>query len=571
MRQRFRSFRVFAVAVLLSPIAVQAAIPTAFLDYVDEASPAYTRFKGWVDAVVFQGQQRYAFSATDAAYMALRDGNPAYCAHAIGMVDADVTAAEAVIAGGGRPEISGDSYLEVGPYIRDLALTYDWCAAQTTPSQRTRWAAYAEQAIWNVWNHTQARWGANQHPWSGWSVNDPGNNYYYSFIEATMYWALASDSTTWRQFLDNTKLPPLVAFFDVLDGGGSREGTGYGLAHQRLFELYRLWRIATTTDLAAQNTHARDTIDFWLHATVPTFDRYAPIGDLARESYPNLFDYHRNLVLQARALTTDLAFRERASWWLSRISVPQMGQGFNYRHDLLPSGGAGVAPTARHYHATGTGNLFARSGWHPTAYWLHFIAGPYDQSHAHQEQGAFTLFARDFLAVSENIFSRSGIQQGIETHNVLRFLTAAGQTIPQRASTTSTMTVTLEPGGAIVANANLTPAFGNGTAVSSWQRALRFEGETLRVHDTYATTAGASAVFQINTPVAPLVSGQNARAGNLLVRVLSPANATLSVIDWTTVNAAEYTRGYKLEIRGGTGEYIVELIDDAPLFANGYE
>lgn len=34
--------------------------------------------------------------------------------------------------------------------------------------------------------------------------------------------------------------------------------------------------------------------------------------------------------------------------------------------------------------------------------WLHFIAGPCDQSHAHQEQGAFALFARAFLTVTEN-------------------------------------------------------------------------------------------------------------------------------------------------------------------------
>lgn len=569
-----RTTRTLALALALAVAAtprLEAAIPATLVAGVETGSPEYARYKDWVDAVVFDGEQRYAFSATDAAYVAQLDGDPAYCAHAVAMIEAHVAAAEAVIATGNRPEVSGDSYLEVGPILRDLSITYDWCAAQTTQQQRTRWAAYAEQAVWNVWHHEDAQWGGVAHPWSGWSVDDPGNNYYYSFVEATMYWALASESVAWRSFLETAKWPPLVAFFAELTGGGSREGTGYGVSHQRLFELYRVWREATGADLAAQSTHARDSVDFWIHATVPTMDRYAPIGDLARESYPNLFDYHRNLVLQARALTLDAAVRDRASWWLSRISVPQMSQGFNYRHDLLSAGGDGSAPASNHYFASGTGNLFARSGWDRGAIWMHFIAGPYDQSHAHQEQGGFALFARDFLAASANIHSHSGIQQGTEVHNVLRFVRSDGSTVPQREGTTSTLAVTVEGDGTVVADADLTAAFGGDAAVGSWQRELRFAGRTLRVHDTYATAGGAHAVFQVNTPVAPIVSGNTARAGDLVVRVLEPAGAELSVVDWHAVDPAEFATSFKLEVSGGSGEYLVELVDDAALFADGFE
>ncbi len=55
-----------------------------------------------------------------------------------------------------------------------------------------------------------------------------------------------------------------------LPGGGSLEGTGYGVAHMRLFTLYRLWRDATGEDLAAANPHLSESIDYWIHATVPT-------------------------------------------------------------------------------------------------------------------------------------------------------------------------------------------------------------------------------------------------------------------------------------------------------------
>ncbi len=559
-------------AFLGGTATLRAAIPPDLLDYVDTASPAYLRYKQWVDSVVFNGSSQYGFSASDAAYLFRLNGNPAYCTHAVGRVENQVAAAEAEIAAGRRPAISYDSYLEVGGMISDLALAYDWCAAQTTPAQRTRWAAYAQQAVWNVWNHSQASWGGQPFPWSGWSVNDPGNNYHYSFLEATMYWHLASNDASWRQFLETQKFPPLASFFAQLTGGGSREGTGYGLAHRRLFGLYRLWRKATGTDLAAQNSHARDSIDFWIHATVPTLDRFAPIGDQSRESYPALFDYHRALMLEARAAITDAAAQQRASGWLSRISVPRMQYGFNFRYDLLPAGGSGTIPTPLHYHATGTGNLFARTSWAADAMWLHFIAGPYDQSHAHQEQGGFTLFARDFLAVTENIFSHSGLQQGTDTHNVLRFV-RNGSTVAQRVNTASTMTLATEPDGTLSALAELAPAYGNNSPIQQWRRELRLRQRTLRVHDLYTVSAGTTAIFQINTPVRPIVTGNSARAGDLAVRVLVPAAATLSVVDWRSVNPQEFAAGgYKLEVNGGTGEYLVELIDagaDA-IFADGF-
>ena len=139
---------------------------------------------------------------------------------AVALAEEQVAAAEREIAAGQRAPVASDSYLEVGDFIRDLSITYDWCASFTTASQRTRWAAYAEQAVWNVWNPAQARWGTGSFPWSGWSINDPGNNYHFSFLEATMYWSLASNSSTWRTFLDNQKFPPLMDFFAALPGGG---------------------------------------------------------------------------------------------------------------------------------------------------------------------------------------------------------------------------------------------------------------------------------------------------------------------------------------------------------------
>ncbi|MEJ1098688.1 MULTISPECIES: hypothetical protein [unclassified Pseudoxanthomonas] len=541
------------------------------LSYLDKKSPAYGRFRSFVDAAV-AGSPGYAFSASDAALMHLLSGGKKYCELAVRMVEAQVSEAETTIAGGGRPAISGDSYLEVGPHIADLALTLHSCSGDVSAEQRKRWSAYAEQAVWNVWHHDAAQWGGRPHPWTGWSVDNPGNNYYYSFLEATMYWALVSGSDAWLKDLREHRLPALKAYYAKLPGGGSQEGTGYGAAQMRLFALYRLWRDSTGEDLAGASSHAHDSIAYWTHATVPTLDRFAPIGDQARNSVPELYDYHRRLVLEARQLTQEPAALAMSSWWLDSIAVRQMSGGFNSRYDLLAAGGGGAPPTALSYYAQGTGHFFARTGWDKDAMWISFVAGPYNESHAHQDQGSFTLFARDWLVVTENIWSHSGIQQGTEVHNVVRFErnnASASQCAAPRGdaivhqceSPQSRSSVKFEPGtdGAFTALADLTPVYRGNPALKHWERQLDFASRKLKVTDRFELGSGTRAVFQLNVPVKPAINGNEATAGRLHVRVLEPANATLSVHDWSSVDAQEFRRGWRIDIAGGESGYVVEL------------
>ncbi|MGN7830789.1 hypothetical protein ACTJI2_04150 [Pseudoxanthomonas sp. 22568] len=535
------------------------ALPSARL-YVNRSSAAYTRFKNWVDAAVGNGGTGYGFTASEAAMMYQLSPETRYCTLAINITERQVTEAEAAIAAGGRPAVSGDSYLEVGTMIADVATTLDTCGSFLTASQRSRWSAYAEQAVWNIWNYNSAQWGGRSFPWSGWSTSNPGNNYYYSFLEATMYWALASKSNTWKNFLQTNKLPALREYFARLPGGGSSEGTGYGTSHMRLFSLYRLWRDATGTDLASASPHATDSIYYWAHATVPTMDRFAPIGDQARNSVPELYDYHRRLVLEARQLATTAEASNVATWWLRNISVAQMTSGFNYRYDLLPAGSTPVQPSTLVYHARGVGHLFARTGWDRSAMWVAIVAGPYNESHAHQDQGSFTLFAGDWLAVTANIWSHSGINQGTDVHNIVRFA-RNGTVVRQCESTTRASTLSVNPGsgGSFTANANLTPAFCDNTAVTSWQRQFTFANRRLTVRDQFAVTSGTTATFQVNVPVAPtLVNSREAVAGRLRVRVLEPANATINS-NFSSGKYVEDGARYRIDVTGGTSGYVVEL------------
>jgi len=552
------------------PLApIQAGIPLD-LSYVDRRSEALDRFRRWVDQAV-AGQPGYAFSAYDAALLYRLDPKKKYCDLAVETVEREVAEAEAAIAEGKAPQVAGDSYLEVGPRIAALSMTLDTCKAQIDETQRKRWSAIAEQAVWNVWHHLRAHWAGRPRPWTGWSVDNPGNNYYYSFVEATLYWALASGNNEWMTFLNEEKIPPLIDYFAKLPGGGSLEGTGYGAAHMRLFALYRLWRDATGEDIAAASPHARDSIAYWVHATVPTMDRFAPIGDQSRNSIPELYDYHRRLVLEARALTNDADAQALSAWWLNGIAIDRMSNGFNTQFDLLAAGDAKSAPPqALFHHAQGTGHLFARSGWERDAMWLAFVAGPYNESHAHQDQGGFTLFARDWLAVTENIWTHSGIQQGSEVHNVLRFerdapierqcqAPANDRVVHQCQPTVSKMTLTPGADGALRVDADLGPAFGRNSSVRQWTRRLDFAGRKLRVEDRYATDANTRAIFQLQLPVEPKIEGQTAIAGRLQVRVVEPAGARLRAFDWRSVDSDEFRAGWRLDIEGGTGTYVVEL------------
>jgi len=420
----------------------------------------------------------------------------------------------------------------------------------------------ADQAIFNIWHPDQATWGGHAQHWSGWAICDPGNNYHYNFLRVTMLWAWAKQDATLLTFLQTQKFPPLLDYFAALPGGGTREGTGYGTSLNSLFETYITWKASTGENLAGLTPHTRDTIDYWVHATVPTLQYFAPIGDLSRDSVPNIYDYQRNLVHEAVVLvpTTDQA--KHGVWWLQNNSLKNgVSSDFNLPGDLLPYPSAPVQPTVLVYQSTGAGALFARSNWTTNASWFALVAGKYDQSHAHHDQGSFTFFKHDWLVVTSNIWSHSGIQQGDEVHNIIRFTKASdGSTIPENMDDTnaSSMTYTETATGATVA-ANLTNAFSSHhTQVISWTRNLVLDGNVLSVHDVCSVAAGVKPVFQLQVPVQPVMQGDGSIvAGTLHIISLLPVHAT-----WVSMPStdSDFNSGYRIELTIDSGcEFNVEL------------
>jgi len=549
-----------------------------------KTSAAYLRLKSEVDDAVSVtaahangtydqlvnalNADHYGYSVVDSVILFRLTGDAKYIQQAITMVNLFVTSENALISAGSAPVIAGDSYLDVGDYLEQLALTYDYGYSQLTPAQRTAWAAYADQTIKNVWNYSTASWGGVSHPWSGWSVSDPGDNYFYSFLKATQLWSLASQNMTTIKFLQTDKYTILIPYFYALPGGGSREGTGYGTSLGSLFENYAYWKSSVGEDLSAYSTHARNTIDYWIYATVPTFDYYAAIGDQARSSMPRMFDYQRKLVEEAVALNPGTAQGMRGIWWLNRIKVDDGGGGtvlgkmrynYDFRYDLLQTAGTEQAPTGLMYDATGTGVLFARSDWTTSASWMHTIAGIYDQSHAHQDQGGFSFYKGGWLSITSNVFSNSGINQDVGTENVVRFM-ANGNAIPQNNST-STKAVS-DSGGVLQVNENLTPAYSdNANQVSSWLRDFTYtrSTHTIKVHDRCTVGGGVTPVWQLHLPVKPVLQGDGSYlAGKLHITPLLPATPAVAIVDMRTVSS-DYTGSYRLEITGSAGSCEFEV------------
>jgi hypothetical protein len=537
---------------------------------LDAGHPAAVRFREIVD-LELGGTDIYAFEAWYAALIGRLTDDPRYCDFAVARIDEFVGQELATISGGGMPRVASDSYLEIGSFVGDVMLTYDWCFEQASDGQKTQWLDYVAQAVWNVWHPEEATWGGNAMPWSGWSIDNPSNNYYYSFLRATMLFGLGAhgehaDAEQYLGFFRDTKIGgQLVPTFEAdLDGGGSREGTGYGVSMHRLWELYDLWEGSTGEDLSGLTGHTRASLLHILHAVVPTRDRVAPIGDHARDSTAALFDYHRNYIQELAYLFSGDAVVPAALGFLASCSVPEMDQPFMYVYDFLYA--VDVEPGSmdglgRAYFGPGTGQLFARSGWDTDATFVNLIAGPYTESHAHRDQGSFMIYKGGWLAYDPIVESTSGIRQEEELHNLVRIEGAT-----QRADTTSEMVAIARGDTWLHAAADLGAAYGDSEVVDSVQRELVFlEPDAVVIFDRVSSSGEQT--WQLSAPSRPVLAGARATidgaAHDLRVERLIPAAATPTIFDWTS--DGDFNGGFRLDVSqpGGNNQFLHVLSIDA--------
>ncbi len=549
--------------------------------------PAATRFRSMVDGEVAGSTMVYAYQPWYSAMIGVIRGNttfPQYCAHAVQRTEAFVASEEALINAGQRATVAGDSYLEVGDFIGNVALVYDWCYNVLTASQRTRWMNYASLAVTNVWNPNTAQWGGVSYPWTGFSLDDPGDNYYYSFLRATMLYGIVAkydraDADGWLTHFRTTKIQnQLVPVFERDNvGGGSREGTGYGTAMKNLFYLYYLWEKSTGDRIADLTSHTAATMPYLLHSIAPTRDRFAPIGDHARDETATLYDYQREALLALAKLYqgTPMARRVRAELAIS--NVRQMADRFNYVFDYLYNATDTGAATDLNtvYRGSGTGHMFARTSWATNATWLSFLSGPFTQSHAHQDGLSILLYKNGWLVNDANMTGRSGIWQEQEAHALVA-QTVGGTLVRMWTSEASPPPISSGQLTALShrplylyssANAGTLfnhPNTGN-PGVQSNREIVFLKPDVVVVFDRVRYTPGTSLkTFQLPTLFLPTISGRTATVINpasagkpqssMTLHAVSPTNASLAIRAMSSVDS-NFTSGHRIDVSlTSTGE-----------------
>jgi hypothetical protein len=519
--------------------------------------PAGMRFAKMVDSWV-AGQDVYDFPRWNAALMGQLTGDPKYCAAAVASIDEDVKAAEAAISNGDTPEVAHDDYLYVGPEIGDLAIVYDWCHDAIPGDRQHAWLNYANQAVTNVWMPDDAKWGDKAAPWNGWAIDDPSDNYYYSFLRATMLLGLAAHdelpaTNAWlTEFHDTKLMGELVPTFDMdLVGGGSREGTGYGVAMKNLWELYDMWQGSTGEVIATKTMHTRASMLSFIHQTLPTLDRVAPTGDQSRDSTASFFDYHRQYLQELVSLFPQDPLAPRAQALLAASSVPKMTQQFEYVYDFLYEN-ADVEPTTLDglgtaYYAPGIGELYARSGWDTHATWINLIAGPYTQSHAHQDQGSLMIYKDGWLAYDPVIDSHSGLTQAVDAHGLVR-IDDSGP-VAQKTGTASQMIALHRGDGWLHAAADITPVY-KGKVGKVQREIVYIEPDAIVVYDRVTSSASQSQIWSLAFPAQPSINGTEtsvqASGHTLTIQRVTPATGPNASVH-SYADDSDFSGGFRLD------------------------
>jgi len=535
-----------------------------------------TRFKAYVDSQI-AGNGNWGFEPWHSALLTPVTGSASYCQFSVSQTDAFIQSEMTLIDQNQQPQVAGDSYLEIGQYVGGMALVYDWCRAQMSDAQRTVWRTYGNLSLTNLWNQANATWGNTKYPGTGWAVDDPEDNYYYSFLRATMLFGLATygendQAEAWLTKFRTEKIAnELVPAFNAdLVGGGSREGTGYGTSLNELFTLYYLWEKSTGDRLADLTPHTLNSLDKALHDIVPTLDRISPTGDQSRDSTASLYDYHRIYLESLSQLYPSDVAAGLSKTLLSQSSVPQMSGGFNMWADFMFDQSNITAqpmtrlPTA--HWGSGTGQLSARSSWTTGGTYFNFICGPYTQSHAHQDQGSFVFFKGNSLAIDEDINTHSGLAQLEAVHNLVR-LQQSGQDIGQGYGNSCAMLALADNATFSYALARVTPMFAATPAVTKVEREfLLIKPSTLVILDRVQAAAGIARVWTLNVQGTPTVSGDSLSAmsgGNRLdVTRLAPTGLSSTVIPWSTFNTpsdTEYFSGSRVDVSDTNGTSSVFL------------
>ena len=423
----------------ISPTHPRFAMPVAHLSslrakacYDDNGNPLgactptddWTKFIGWInEASPYYKPTAYDFLL---AYQVTQDQT--YAQRAIS--DADATAADLTTE-------RGDSFLHVYAHVRAVASTYDMLYDQLSASQRTNYVNYLNQVMNELWNPLNNP----TYTWSGWATNDPGNNYFYSFMLATTYAALALynenpsppslplNGTTYNdiyEFLQAKMTQQMIPWLTGYGkGGGWHEGVNYRLgSYMHMFEMFKTLRDAGGPNLFQDLDFAKESVYYQIYIMQPGFQYLYPGGDLARESSMSVSPYDRAVMLLLADGLRGQQEGEYAQYWLDNV-LTSMPSGwaflFTVEFELYQNQfGRSFTELPLGYLAEGCDFVTSRTSWSAAdAVSASFVSADHVQSHQHYDQNSFVIYKDGWQAPDASTYSHTGIVQSTDTHNTI--------------------------------------------------------------------------------------------------------------------------------------------------------
>ena len=395
----------------------------------------------------------------------------------------------------------------------------------------------------------------------------------------------------WLDIFRNQKIERdlLPVLNNKVQGGGSTEGTGYGVSTRTLWAIYDTWERSTGERLADKTPHTLASIAHEIHTTMPTLDRRAVVGDSTRSVTGELHDYNREYLQQLIALYPGERLAGVARNVVNNTSVPRMRYDYDYYADVLyglprtqttPEVDRSALSAA--YWGEGTGNFMMRSDWKTDATYAHFQCGRYDESHAHADHGSFMIFRNDWLAYDSLQRSLSGTEQFMSLHNLVRLNMPDGMEVSMMPNTQPCRVMALADNTRYsYMAADLTPVYSwrhgdyarhqnkQNDRVKKVQREFLFiRPSTFVVVDRVETTVPTRQSWLLNTPAQPTVGGGeinvNHNGNALRVMTLAPANAATDVVTSTFRNAdGSVTRDWwRAEVSNtGTATVFLHVLD----------
>lgn len=313
-----------------------------------------------------------------------------------------------------------------------IALAYDWLYIQWSPDQRARLLAKAELACDYQIEVIRDKYALS--PYNVILYNQP--------LQALMMSALAihGDATSGdcmrfaHDYWTRRVLPVWRQVLGKRGGwheGGEYVGIGIGSAIHR---LPAMWRRATGEDLFATLPGLRGFLDFELHRTRPD-GTHMRIGDIAnpKRSVPDL-------------APLALEYRHAAAYTTANSSRELKPLGFPWGHlsdaSLIDPSSLGRMNAAHWFD--GIGLLTARSSWADDATYVTAKAGNNYWSHTHLDQGSFTIFKGEPLAIDSGAYFDYGSEHHLNytyqsiAHNLVTFTDPSDtEPMPREPSTDS--------------------------------------------------------------------------------------------------------------------------------------